>query len=128
MVSTPEALYRAWTEEFDRWFAAPGAIRMRAEVGEPYWFDVEHQGRRHSHCGRFLALEPGALINQTWVTGRDGTDGAETVVTVELVPAESGTALRLIHRGFHDEESGRRHADSWPHILAHLDSVVSPQG
>jgi uncharacterized protein YndB with AHSA1/START domain len=89
---------------------------------------VEHEGRRHPHYGRFLALEPGALIEQTWVTGRDGTDGAETVVTVELVPADPGTTLRLTHRGFHDEESARRHADSWPHILTHLDSVVSPPG
>lgn len=128
MVSTPEALYRAWTEEFDRWFATPGAIRMRAEVGEPYWFEVEHEGRRHPHYGRFLALEPGALIEQTWVTGRHGTDGAETVVTVELVPTDSGTTLRLTHRGFHDGESARRHADSWPHILSHLDSVVSTPG
>lgn len=93
-------------------------------MGEPCWFDVEHEGRRHPHYGRFPALEPGALIEQTWVTGRDGTEGAETVFRVELIPADPGTALRLTHRGFHDEESARRHADSWSHILAHLDSEV----
>ncbi|HKY29632.1 MAG TPA: hypothetical protein VJM12_16960 [Pyrinomonadaceae bacterium] len=26
MTASPSILYRAWTEQFDRWFAAPGAM------------------------------------------------------------------------------------------------------
>ena len=84
MSAPPMAVYRAWTETFDRWFATPGAIRMDPRVGEPYWFEVVHEGVHHPHYGRFVALEPGVLIEQTWVTGRGGTEGAETVVRVEL--------------------------------------------
>jgi uncharacterized protein YndB with AHSA1/START domain len=125
MQATADAIFRAWTEEFDTWFAAPGSIVMRASVGEPYWFEVIHEGARHPHYGRYLALQPGRLIEQTWVIGRNGTDGAETVVRLDLTEEEAGTRLRLAHRGFFDAGASARAAQSWPHILAHLDEVLS---
>jgi uncharacterized protein YndB with AHSA1/START domain len=125
MQAPSDAIYRAWTEEFDTWFAAPGSIVMRASVGEPYWFEVIHEGARHPHYGRYLALRPGRLIEQTWVTGRNGTDGAETVVRLDLSEGDAGTRLRLTHRGFLDAGASARAAESWPRILAHLDDVLS---
>jgi uncharacterized protein YndB with AHSA1/START domain len=121
----PMAIYRAWTEAFDTWFATPGSLRMDARVGEPYWFEVVHEGAHHPHYGRFLALEPGVLVEQTWVTGKGGTEGAETVVRVELAGVDSGTRLRLTHSGFADTAAMARHADSWPAILAHLDRTLA---
>lgn len=125
LAAPPDAVYRAWTERFDTWFATPGSVRMRPVVGEPYWFEVVHQGVRHPHYGRFLALVPGRLIEQTWVTGAGGTGGAETVVRVELAPEGDGTRVRLGHRGFADAVSARQHEESWPGILAHLDEVLA---
>ena len=125
MAATPQAIFRAWTEGFHTWFATPGAIRVRPAVGEPYWFDVVHDGERHPHYGRFLALEPGLLIEQTWVTGKNGTQGAETTVRVELEPVAGGTRIRLTHGGFYDIDSAQRHADSWPQILVHLDGTLA---
>lgn len=65
MALSPDVLFRAWTQQIDRWFAAPGTALY----------------------SRFLRLEPSRLVELTWVTG--GTKGAETVVTVEMsgVPA-----------------------------------------
>jgi uncharacterized protein YndB with AHSA1/START domain len=123
--ASPADIFHAWTEAFDTWFASPGAIRMVPVEGEPYWFDVVYQGSRHSHYGRFLALEAGRLIEQTWVTGEGGTEGAETVVRIELSTNDGATILRLSHRGFANEESAKRHADSWPQVLAHLDEVLA---
>jgi uncharacterized protein YndB with AHSA1/START domain len=121
----PGEIFVAWTEAFDTWFALPGSIRMKPVVGEPYWFDVVHEGQRHAHYGRFTALEPGHLIEQTWVTGKSGTDGAETLLRVELEASSSGTLVQLSHRGFYDQAAAKRHVDAWPQILRHLDEVLS---
>lgn len=128
MNATADVIYEAWTQKFDTWFASPGAIRMSPIVGEPYWFEVIHNGERHPHYGRFLALEPGRLVEQTWVTGRRGTDGAETIVRIELVEVGSKTRLRLTHRGFFDGHAAQQHAGSWPQILAHLDESLASSG
>lgn len=124
MAAPPAAIYRAWTERFDSWFAEPGVIRMNPVEGEPFFFETAYEGGRHPHYGRFLTLERDRLVKLTWVTGVDGTAGAETVVTLELAPAGTGTRLRLTHSGFYDEAAARQH-EVWSVILAELDVRLS---
>ncbi len=125
MTAPPPALYRAWTERFDDWFAAPGSVLMRPAVNAPFFFETDYQGTRNPHYGRFIRLIPNQLVELTWVTGAGGSEGAETVVTVELVPTASGTRLRLAHAGFADEAARDRHSQAWPLVLEQLDQRIA---
>lgn len=122
-----EVLFEAWTNEFDIWFAAPGSVLMTGNVNTPFFFETEFRPdensdiQRHPHYGRFLQLIPNRLIKLTWVTGAAGTKGSETVVTVELVPKEEKTLLKLTHSGFPDEESKNKHQQAWPMVLEQLE-------
>lgn len=128
MKQPPTTLYRAWTEHLDHWFARPGSVLMTPWSNTPFFFETEHQMEgdeaptRHPHYGRFLNLEPDRHIELTWVTGARGTDGAETVVTVDLEPDGTGSLLRLRHEGFATAAACDQHAAAWPLVLEQMET------
>ncbi|WP_246281834.1 SRPBCC family protein [Fodinicola acaciae] len=124
MALSADVLYRAWTQEFDRWFAAPGSVLMEPRIDAPFFFQTDFQGARHPHYGRFLRLEPARLVELTWVTGDGGTEGAETVVTVTFTPEADGTRVRLRHAGFPREELRDGHRDAWPLVLEQQEKAL----
>jgi uncharacterized protein YndB with AHSA1/START domain len=121
MNADAHTLYDAWTSKLDDWLAEPGTVLMAPEVDKPFFFETRFDERCHPHYGRFLALVPDRLIKLTWVTGSAGTKGAETIITIELNPARTGTHLKLTQCGFCDEESRNAHELAWPKVLEHLD-------
>ena len=119
MTLSPEAIFAVWTQQFDRWFAAPGTLLMVPEVNAPFFFEAHFDGRRFPHYGRFLRLERNQLIELTWLTA--ATLGAETILTIELAPRDTGTHLRLTHAGFPNAELRDEHEVAWPGVLAQFD-------
>jgi len=127
MRAQPDAIYRSFTTGWEEWFALPGGLIVNAVTQGQLFFVVEFEGCRHPHYGRFLGVEPNRKIELTWVTGVGGTQGAETVLSVEIEPRDDGCALILTHRGFYDQERADIHGKSWEGILVHLDSRLATQ-
>ena len=79
---------------------------------------TEFNGQRYPHYGRFLRLLPPRLVEMTWVTGKGGTEGAETLLTVEFTAENNGARVKLSHRGFPHAQAAAENEKAWPLVLA----------
>jgi uncharacterized protein YndB with AHSA1/START domain len=118
-------LYKAWTSQIDLWFASPGSFQGKPEPNTPFYFETSYEGIRHPHYGRFLSLVENERIELTWLTGAGGTEGAETLVTVQLATHDNGTFLTLTHAGFASEAARNTHQEAWPSVLSQLEERMS---
>lgn len=125
MRAEPASVYASFTTGWEGWLAMPGALLADPKPHGQLFFVVEFEGRRHPHYGRFLELDPDRKVDLTWVTGSAGTQGAETVLSVEIRPLDHGCRVTLSHRGFCDQERADHHGRSWETILANLDDRIS---
>lgn len=128
--ANPSEVYAAWTEKLDTWFAQAGTLVLNPQPGRPYFFYNRDEWGRHPHYGRFLELSVNRLIEMTWITGNgaaEGTEGAETILRIELVPDQAGTEVCLTHSGFVSEASRIGHQENWPLALEILAETLERQ-
>lgn len=100
---------------------------MTPEVERPYFFYNKKEWGRHPHYGRFLELRENEVVEMTWITGNGstaGTEGAETVVRIELAPKDSGTVIHFTHSGFVSERSRDAHQENWPLAFEELEKAI----
>jgi hypothetical protein len=62
MSSSPRVLFQAWTEQFDRWFAASGSLLMRGELNAVF-FEAQFERTGIRTTARFLRLDATRLWN-----------------------------------------------------------------
>jgi len=125
--AAPGEVFTAWTNGLESWFAQAGSLSLVAEPGRPYFFYNRDEWGRHPHYGRFLEVKQNELIEMTWITGNGtavGTEGAETILRIELTSKGAATKLRLTHSGFVSKASCIGHEENWPLALKILDEVL----
>jgi uncharacterized protein YndB with AHSA1/START domain len=127
-----ERVYDAWTnpEVLRRWWAAgPDFEGVAAEIdvragGRIRLTMRAPDGQEHSGGGRYTEVDPPGHLAYTWAW--EGTDGHESLVSVDFVEVDGATTVRLVHTGLASEESVAQHGHGWSACLDNLGRVLSP--
>jgi uncharacterized protein YndB with AHSA1/START domain len=109
---TPDAATKVATAEIDLRVGGRYRIVMRPPEGE------EHDVR-----GVYREIVPNKKLVYTWAW--KSTPERESVVTIELRAAGSGTELTLTHEQFADEQARDRHQHGWTGCLAGLEKFLA---
>lgn len=137
MRANPEQLFRAWTEpeELARWWRmdAPGwtfaGATVDLRVGGEYTLRMtDPNGKTHTACGRYRAVDPPTRLAFTWDWEDPTARVGETLVTVELTRVGAGmTEVALTHERFADAARVAGHEAGWVQLLRLLDRAVAEE-
>lgn len=120
-------LYSAVTEpaEIAHWWGGGRggsyvAWQGKAEAGSPWRAEgVFSRDRSFIAAGRFLSVDPGRRLLQSWQADWDGM--ADTEVSMMFEPVEGGAMLTLVHKGFVGrEQSCQAQAQMWWRVIKWL--------
>lgn len=129
--AAPHRVWQAWTqaEALKQWFAPSDAFKVEVveidvRVGGRYRIKMTApDGEVHDVSGTYREVVPNERLVFTWAWRT--TPERETLVTVTLRPAGSGTALTLTHEQFFDESARDHHREGWIALLGRLEGALA---
>ena len=129
--AAPAKVWRALTEPemLKKWMAPDDAFKVpvaetQVRVGGRYHIVmISPDGEEHDVSGVYREIVPNRKLVYTWAWKT--TPERESIVTIELRSAGSGTELTLRHEQFADEEARNRHEHGWKGCLARLERAVA---
>ena len=125
----PAKVWRAITEPemLKQWMAPSDAFKVPVaeadvRVGGRYHIVMNApDGEVHDVSGVYREIVPNKKLVYTWAW--KSTPERQSVVTIELRAAGSGTELTLRHEQFADEEARDHHQQGWNGCLDRLEKV-----
>ena len=129
--ASPERVWHACTDAqaLKQWMAPSDAFKnLVAEtdvrVGGRYHLVMQApDGEVHDVSGVYREVVPNRKLVYTWAW--KSTPERESLVTLQLQPAGSGTELTLRHEQFFDEPVRDRHNEGWNGCLDRLQRFVA---
>ena len=129
--AAPAKVWRAITEPemLKQWMAPADAFKVpvaetELRVGGRYHIVMNApDGEVHDVRGVYREIVPNRKLVYTWAWKT--TPERESLVTIELKAAGSGTELSLRHEQFADEEARDHHEHGWNGCLARLEKAVA---
>jgi uncharacterized protein YndB with AHSA1/START domain len=129
--AAPGKVWRAITEPemLKKWMAPSDAFKIPvaetdARVGGRYHIIMHApDGQVHDVSGVYREIVPNKKLVYTWAW--KSTPERQSVVTIELRAAGSGTELTLRHEQFADAEARDHHQQGWMGCLARLEKAVA---
>jgi uncharacterized protein YndB with AHSA1/START domain len=127
----PAKVWRAITEPemLKQWMAPSDAFKVPVaetdmRVGGRYHIVMNApDGEVHDVSGIYREIVPNKKLVYTWAW--KSTPERQSVVTIELRAAGSGTELTLRHEQFADEAARDHHNQGWMGCLARLEKAVA---
>ena len=132
VAASPERAFEAWTtpDQVERWTCpdptASVDVEIDLRVGGRYSIRMHVEGGPFTAHGTYREVDPPRRLAYTWCWKEEAhAMKAETVVTVEFVPVEGGTEVRLTHSGFPTADDRNGHEEGWKICVDRLADLVS---
>jgi uncharacterized protein YndB with AHSA1/START domain len=124
----PEHVFAAFVdaEQLRRWWGPAGftvsGIQFEAVEGTDYRITMQPPDGDEFHIrGTFRAVQPPHRLSFTFIYEEPDPDDQETVVTLTLDPADSGTRLTLDQGPFRTPARLELHREGWTQTVDRLD-------
>ena len=123
-----EKLFNAWlTPEMLKKFMLPGpdmslpVAKVDAREGGRFELIMRAGDDDLPHSGTYKKINPHSQIIFTW---ESAWSPAESEVTLDFTPQDTGTKVTLTHQTFYDQEKRDNHEAGWGAILMAMDALA----
>ena len=132
VAASPGQAFEAWANprRVALWTCPdPGAgvdVQIDLRVGGHYSICMHVEGGPVTAYGTYREVDPPRRLVYTWGWKEEPhAMKAETVVTVEFVPVEGGTEIRLTHEGFPAPDDRDGHEEGWTICVGRFADLVA---